>query len=87
MSRNDPLERQSLRRSALVAMVQPTADRKRDQLARPVDLGKLLLGNGSFAIESLMRTGNVVILPYVFFEQAVQMPLVQHNHVIEQLPA
>ena len=34
-----------------------------------------------------MRTGNVVILLDVFLEQAVEMSLVQNDHVIEQLPA
>ena len=54
-----------LRRHAFVAVMEPATHGKSDQLARPVHQDWLLLDNGRPAIQSLVRTGHMVVLLYV----------------------
>ena len=67
----------ALRRHAHVPVMQPVQDRDRDQLARPGDLGRLLLRDGRLALKALMRTGHVIVVVDEFLQESLQMSLAQ----------
>ena len=75
-----------LRRHPFVPVMQATADGKRDQFAWPIDWLRLLAGDGSVAVQALVRSSNVIVLADEFVEQSLKMVLVQHNNVIEKFP-
>ena len=68
-------------------MVQPAADRKRDQVEWSLNYLCTFCALGSVAAQSLLVPGAMVILLNVFGEQTIQVAFTEYDDVIEQLSA
>ncbi len=73
------------RRYAQIPVMKTTDNWCGDQIRGPGSKCGLFMRNRGIAIQTLMRSGHVVIVVDVLPQQSVQVRLAQHNHMIEQL--
>jgi len=67
-------------------MMQSSTNWERGQFARTVNQLGLLAGNGRVSVQSLMGSGNVILLVDEFVEQPPQMTLAQHDDMVQTAP-